>query len=76
MLLLGSVIGANCGAIIAPSAALVSARTELAEEIEADSHPSYSFQYAVEDITTGDSKSQHETRDGDQVVGQVSEKFM
>lgn len=72
MLILASVIGVNCGAIVAPAAAIVSARTELAEEVEADSHPHYSFSYAVEDISTGDSKSQHETRDGDQVVGQVS----
>lgn len=66
-------IGANAGLIGVAPAALVSARTELAEE-EHDSHPQYSFSYSVEDISTGDNKHQHESRDGDSVVGQVSMK--
>ncbi|KAJ0179779.1 hypothetical protein K1T71_004370 [Dendrolimus kikuchii] len=34
--------------------------------------PRYSFNYGVADHTTGDIKSQHETRDGDVVKGQYS----
>lgn len=60
--------GVNSGAIEYAPATLISARTELAED---DSHPQYSFSYSVEDISTGDNKHQHETRDGDSVVGQV-----
>lgn len=64
-------VGVNSGAIDLAPAAIISARTELAEE-EHDSHPQYSFEYSVEDASTGDSKHQHESRDGDSVVGQVS----
>lgn len=35
-------------------------------------YPKYSFKYGVEDIHTGDVKSQHEERDGDKVRGQYS----
>ncbi|KAM7354925.1 cuticular protein 62Bb isoform 1-T1 [Cochliomyia hominivorax] len=35
-------------------------------------HPKYAFNYGVADHTTGDVKSQHETRDGDVVKGQYS----
>jgi hypothetical protein len=68
--MLALAVGVQSGAIVAP-AAYVSARNELAED-EHDSHPQYSFSYSVEDISTGDNKHQHETRDGDSVVGQVS----
>lgn len=37
-----------------------------------DPHPQYSFAYAVNDHHTGDSKSQHESRNGDVVQGQYS----
>ncbi len=37
-----------------------------------DAHPHYNFNYAVNDPSTGDSKSQSETRDGDVVTGQYS----
>ncbi|XP_044739601.1 cuticle protein 7-like [Chrysoperla carnea] len=37
-----------------------------------DPHPQYSFEYAVNDASTGDSKSQHESRDGDVVQGSYS----
>lgn len=70
--MLALAIGVQSGAIIAP-AAYISARNELAED-EHDSHPQYSFSYSVEDISTGDNKHQHESRDGDSVVGQVSTK--
>ncbi|CAH4027656.1 larval cuticle protein A2B-like [Pieris brassicae] len=39
---------------------------------EYDAHPQYSFAYDVQDSLTGDSKSQHETRDGDVVQGSYS----
>ncbi|KPI94209.1 Cuticle protein [Papilio xuthus] len=39
---------------------------------EYDAHPQYSFAYDVQDGLTGDSKSQHETRDGDVVRGSYS----
>ncbi|XP_022906633.1 larval cuticle protein A2B-like [Onthophagus taurus] len=37
-----------------------------------DTHPQYSFSYGVDDVVTGDSKSQTETRHGDVVTGQYS----
>ncbi|XP_039288413.1 cuticle protein 7-like [Nilaparvata lugens] len=37
-----------------------------------DHHPKYAFEYAVADHHTGDTKSQHETRDGDVVKGSYS----
>ncbi|XP_068917808.1 cuticle protein 7-like [Tenebrio molitor] len=37
-----------------------------------DPHPRYSYAYAVNDQHTGDSKSQHEARNGDVVHGQYS----
>lgn len=37
-----------------------------------DPHPRYAFAYDVNDQYTGDSKSQHETRNGDLVRGQYS----
>ncbi|XP_023944328.2 larval cuticle protein A2B-like [Bicyclus anynana] len=39
---------------------------------EYDPHPQYSFAYDVQDGLTGDSKTQHETRDGDIVQGSYS----
>ncbi|XP_041982858.1 cuticle protein 21-like [Aricia agestis] len=39
---------------------------------EYDPHPQYTFSYDVQDGHTGDSKSQHETRDGDVVQGAYS----
>lgn len=37
--------------------------------ISRQDHPKYAFNYGVADHTTGDVKSQHETRDGDVVKG-------
>ncbi|KAJ8941533.1 hypothetical protein NQ318_010301 [Aromia moschata] len=39
---------------------------------EYDPHPQYSYAYDINDALTGDSKSQHETRDGDVVQGSYS----
>lgn len=41
-------------------------------DVEYDAHPKYSFAYDVQDGLTGDSKSQHESRDGDVVHGSYS----
>lgn len=65
----------------APAAPLVHAApaayaapvTKVAAVAEAyDPHPQYSFAYDVQDGLTGDSKTQHETRDGDVVQGSYS----
>ena len=37
-----------------------------------DHNPQYTYSYDIQDGLTGDSKSQHETRDGDVVKGQYS----
>ncbi|XP_065157785.1 larval cuticle protein A3A-like [Atheta coriaria] len=37
-----------------------------------DPHPQYNYGYGVDDHLTGDSKSQHEQRDGDVVQGSYS----
>ncbi|XP_069694832.1 larval cuticle protein A2B-like [Periplaneta americana] len=37
-----------------------------------DAYPQYSFGYSVQDALTGDSKTQHETREGDVVKGSYS----
>ncbi|CAK1545705.1 unnamed protein product [Leptosia nina] len=39
---------------------------------EYDPHPQYSYAYDVQDGLTGDSKTQHESRDGDVVHGSYS----
>nr|CAH7768538.1 unnamed protein product [Callosobruchus chinensis] len=39
---------------------------------EYDPHPQYNYGYDIEDHLTGDSKSQHESRDGDVVQGSYS----
>ncbi|KAF5306503.1 hypothetical protein FQR65_LT07331 [Abscondita terminalis] len=46
------------------------AKAVVAEEY--DPHPQYSFAYDIQDHLTGDSKSQHESRDGDVVHGSYS----
>ncbi|XP_026761546.2 larval cuticle protein A3A-like [Galleria mellonella] len=53
--------------------AKVAAVAPVAKVVEAyDPHPQYSFAYDVQDGHSGDSKSQHETRDGDVVQGSYS----
>lgn len=46
------------------------AKVAVAEEY--DPNPQYSFAYDIQDGLTGDSKSQHETRNGDVVSGSYS----
>ena len=53
-------------------AAHVVAAPVLAKQEEYDAHPRYSYNYAVNDPSTGDQKSQSESRDGDVVTGQYS----
>ncbi|XP_037819160.1 uncharacterized protein LOC119608709 [Lucilia sericata] len=55
---------------VALSATAVYARPGYA--VDYYDHPKYAFNYGVADHTTGDVKSQHETRDGDVVKGQYS----
>ncbi|XP_035452921.2 larval cuticle protein A3A-like [Spodoptera frugiperda] len=58
-------------AYAAPVAKVVAPVAKVAVE-EYDAHPQYNFAYDVQDGLTGDSKSQHETRDGDVVQGSYS----
>ncbi|XP_019873217.1 larval cuticle protein A2B-like [Aethina tumida] len=52
------------------AAPLAVAKTVVQEEY--DPHPQYNYGYEVQDGLTGDSKSQHESRDGDVVQGSYS----
>ncbi|XP_050556255.1 larval cuticle protein A3A isoform X4 [Spodoptera frugiperda] len=58
-------------AYAAPVAKVVAPVAKVAVE-EYDAHPQYNFAYDVQDGLTGDSKSQHESRDGDVVQGSYS----
>ncbi|XP_049853405.1 cuticle protein 21-like [Schistocerca gregaria] len=53
-------------------AAPVAAAVPAAVAAEYDPHPQYSYAYDVQDALTGDSKTQHESRDGDVVQGSYS----
>ncbi|XP_046399451.1 larval cuticle protein A3A-like [Ischnura elegans] len=44
----------------------------VAVDTDFDPNPQYSFSYDIQDALTGDSKSQHETRNGDVVEGSYS----
>ncbi|KAJ8711737.1 hypothetical protein PYW08_008691 [Mythimna loreyi] len=58
---------------VAYAAAPVAYAAPVAKVVEDyNAHPQYSFAYDVQDGLTGDSKSQHETRDGDVVQGSYS----
>ena len=54
------------------AAPLAYAAAPIAKIEEYDAHPKYSFAYDVQDSVSGDSKSQHESRDGDVVQGSYS----
>ncbi|KAH9631991.1 hypothetical protein HF086_016551 [Spodoptera exigua] len=58
-------------AYAAPVAKVIAPVAKVAVE-EYDARPQYSFAYDVQDGLTGDSKSQHESRDGDVVQGSYS----
>jgi Insect cuticle protein len=60
----GSPIVATPYGLAAPVAAV--------KTLEYDPNPQYSYSYAVNDASTGDSKSQSESRQGDVVTGQYS----
>ncbi|XP_070492230.1 larval cuticle protein A2B-like [Chironomus tepperi] len=53
-------------------AAPVGIAPAVVKTVEFDAHPQYSFTYSVNDASTGDSKSQTESRNGDAVTGQYS----
>ncbi|XP_070492074.1 larval cuticle protein A2B-like, partial [Chironomus tepperi] len=53
-------------------AAPVAVAPAVVKTVEFDAHPHYSFTYSVNDASTGDVKSQSESRDGDAVTGQYS----
>jgi hypothetical protein len=57
-------------AYAAPAIAKVAA--PVAVDTDYDPHPQYSYAYDIQDALTGDSKSQHESRDGDVVQGSYS----
>ncbi|KAF2903242.1 hypothetical protein ILUMI_02938 [Ignelater luminosus] len=57
---------------IAKVAAPVAYAAPAAKVEEYDPHPQYSYAYDIQDGLTGDSKSQHEVRDGDVVQGSYS----
>ncbi|KAH0545811.1 hypothetical protein KQX54_003141 [Cotesia glomerata] len=65
---------ANAGFIPAHQPLAYAAAPVLAKTINAedDPHPQYNFNYDVQDATTGDFKSQYESRDGDSVQGSYS----
>ncbi|KAJ8709173.1 hypothetical protein PYW07_008999 [Mythimna separata] len=84
VVLVCAIAAANAG-IVAPAAytahpapvayasAPVAYAAPVAKVVEAyNAHPQYSFAYDVQDGLTGDSKSQHESRDGDVVQGSYS----
>ncbi|KAG8229051.1 hypothetical protein J437_LFUL005684 [Ladona fulva] len=45
---------------------------KVAVDTDYDPHPQYSYSYDIQDALTGDSKNQHESRDGDVVQGSYS----
>lgn len=55
---------------VAYAAAPAFAKTVAADDY--DPHPQYNFAYQIQDALTGDSKAQHEARDGDVVQGSYS----
>ncbi|XP_043484840.1 cuticle protein 21-like [Leptopilina heterotoma] len=68
-------IGAPLGYAAAPVAKLaVAPVASVVKTVDADydPNPQYSYAYDVQDALTGDSKSQHETRNGDIVQGSYS----
>ncbi|XP_055850439.1 larval cuticle protein A2B-like [Episyrphus balteatus] len=68
VVLLACVMAANAGLL----AGGILQPTVLTKRIEVEAPPKYTFSYSVNDPTTGDSKSQEETRDGDIVKGAYS----
>lgn len=56
----------------APALYSAAAPYALSYDAEYDANPSYAFGYDVNDPLTGDSKSQHESRQGDVVQGSYS----
>ena len=59
-------------ASIVPRPPIALAHPHLIKADDYDPHPQYTYAYDVQDSITGDSKSQHETRNGDIVSGSYS----
>jgi hypothetical protein len=57
-------------AYAAPAVAKVAA--PVAVDTDFDPYPQYSYSYEIQDVLTGDAKSQQESRDGDVVQGSYS----
>ncbi|XP_075228157.1 uncharacterized protein LOC142328337 [Lycorma delicatula] len=56
----------------APAPVVKYAKPAVPVPVYPDAHPHYTFEYSVADAHTGDTKSQHESRDGDAVQGVYS----
>ncbi|BES95144.1 Hypothetical protein NTJ_07953 [Nesidiocoris tenuis] len=68
-------VGYAAPAIAKVAAPLAYAAPAIAKTVvsdEYDPHPQYSYAYDIQDALTGDSKSQHESREGDVVQGSYS----
>ncbi|XP_076652121.1 cuticular protein 4 [Halictus rubicundus] len=64
---------ATCNGAAIPLAHLPVAKVAAVDPgLNYDPHPQYTYAYDVQDSLTGDSKSQHESRDGDVVSGSYS----
>ncbi|XP_046399149.1 larval cuticle protein A3A-like [Ischnura elegans] len=57
---------------VAKAVVAAPAIAKVAVDTDFDPHPQYSYSYDIQDALTGDSKSQHESRDGDVVQGSYS----
>lgn len=63
---------ASCDSAAVPVAAVPALPVPVNPAFNYDPHPQYTYAYDVQDSLTGDSKSQHESRDGDVVSGSYS----
>ncbi|XP_046399431.1 larval cuticle protein A3A-like [Ischnura elegans] len=57
---------------VAKAVVAAPAIAKVAVDTDFDPNPHYSYSYDIQDALTGDSKGQHETRDGDVVQGSYS----
>ncbi|KAG7209622.1 hypothetical protein KM043_011273 [Ampulex compressa] len=68
----GVVPFASVPAVAAVPGLSVAKVAAVAPGVDYDPHPQYAYAYDVQDSLTGDSKSQHESRNGDVVSGSYS----
>lgn len=69
---MNTVIKTYAAPAVVHSAPVLTKTVVAAKAEDYDPNPQYSFAYDVQDGLTGDSKSQHETRNGDVVEGHYS----